>query len=124
MLSDYAAYATLPAIDLARARQFYEKILGLEIDQETPAGVMYRAKDSRLFVFPSSFAGTNQATAAGFRVPDLTATVKELKGRGVRFEDYDLPNFKTVDGIFRSPMGQSAWFKDTEGNIIGLVQLD
>jgi len=124
VLSDFPTYPTLPASDLARARRFYEETLGFTVDMVTPAGVIYRAKDSMLFVFPSAFAGTNKATAAGFRVDDLAATVAELKSRGVRFEEYDLPDFKTVGGIARNPVGSSAWFKDSEGNIIGLVQLD
>lgn len=124
MLRDFPSYPTLPAIDLARARRFYEETLGFAADMVTPAGVMYRAKDSMLFVYPSPFAGTNQATAAGFRVDDLPAVVAELKARGIRFEEYDMPDNKMVDGILRNPMGQSAWFKDSEGNIIGLIQLD
>ncbi|MGD0408706.1 MAG: VOC family protein [Candidatus Limnocylindrales bacterium] len=124
MLRDFQTYPTLPASDLARARRFYEETLGFTVDSVTPAGVMYRAKGSMLFVYPSSFAGTNKATAAGFRVDDLPATVAELKARGVRLEDYDQPDFKTVGGIFRSPEGLLAWFKDSEGNIIGLAQLD
>ena len=122
MLSDFPSYATLPASDLERARRFYEGTLGLTVDEVTAAGVMYKAKGSSLFVYPSTFAGTNQATAVGFRVTDLRATVAELKGRGVKFEEYSHPTFGTVDGIARTPAGYAAWFKDTEGNIIGLFQ--
>jgi predicted enzyme related to lactoylglutathione lyase len=124
VLSDFPIYPTLPASDLARARRFYEETLGFTVDSATPAGVMYRVKDSTLFVYPSTFAGTNKATAAGFEVKDLAAAVAELKARGVRFEEYDLPDFKTVGGIFRSPVGLASWFKDSEGNIIGLIQRD
>lgn len=124
MLRDFPTYPTIPASNLARARRFYEETLGFVVDMVTPAGVIYRAKDSMLFVYPSPFAGTNKATAAGFRVDDLPAIVADLKARGVSFEQYDLPDYKMVDGILRNPMGSSAWFKDSEGNIIGLVQLD
>ena len=124
MLSDFPTYPTLPASDLARARRFYEETIGLPVDQVTPAGVMYHSKESELFLYPSKFAGTNKATAAGFKVDDLPATVAQLKARGVHFEDYDMPDFKTVNGIYQSPTGRSAWFKDSEGNIVGLVQLD
>lgn len=124
MLRDFPAHTTIPASDLARARRFYEETLGFEADRVTPAGVVYRAKDSWLLLYPSSSAGTNKATACGFQVPDLPAMVAELKGRGIRFEEYEFPDFKTVNGIVRTPVGSSAWFKDSEGNIIGLVQLD
>ena len=75
MLSDFPSYPTIPASDLERARRFYEGTLGLTVDEVTAAGVMYKAKGSSLFVYPSTFAGTNQATAVGFRVTDLRATV-------------------------------------------------
>ena len=124
MLCEFPTYPTIPASDLTRARRFYEETLGFDAEQVSPAGVMYRSRSAALFVYPSSFAGTNKATAAGFQVADLLATIKELKGRGVRFEEYDLPNVKTVGGIMKSPDGDAAWFKDTEGNIIGLFQSD
>jgi predicted enzyme related to lactoylglutathione lyase len=120
VLSEFPAYPTIPAADLPRARQFYEKTLGFDPDLVTPTGVFYRAKGSLLFVYASTFAGTNQATTAGFQVPDLPAAVAELKSRGIRFEEYDLGDYKTVDGMMDTPSGKSAWFKDTEGNIIGL----
>ena len=123
MLCEFPTYPTIPASDLSRARRFYEETLGLDVEQVTPAGVMYGAKTSALFVYQSTFAGTNKATAAGFQVADLRTTVAELKARGVRFEEYDMGgDMKTVGGIMESPEGPAAWFKDTEGNIIGLFQ--
>ena len=124
MLSDFPAYPVVPAADMVRARRFYEETLGFIPIMDTPGGIAYRAKDSMLFVYPSEFAGTNKATAAGFTVVDIAATVAELKGRGVRFEEYDMGEFKTVGGIAETPGALGAWFKDTEGNIISLVQLD
>ena len=124
MLSDLPVHTTVPASDLARARTFYEDVLGFKPERVTEAGVIYRAKGTWFLLFQSSGAGTNQATACGFQTPDLAASVGELKARGVRFEEYDFPNFKTVDGIVDTPVGRSAWFKDSEGNIIGLAQLD
>ena len=121
MLSDFVVNATLAAADLTRARRFYEETLGFVPEQPT-GGVMYRSKDSAFFVYPSEFAGTNKATAVGFQVPDLAATVAELKARGVKFDEYDMPDFKTVGGIATTPGGLAAWFKDTEGNTIGLIQ--
>lgn len=124
MLSDFPVHTTIPASDLARARRFYEDTLGFQPDRVTPGGVVYRCAGTWFLLFPSSGAGTNKATACGFQVPDLPAMVAELKGRGIRFEEYDFPDFKTVNGIVRTPVGSSAWFKDSEGNVIGLVQLD
>ena len=123
MLADYHTYPTIPAADLARARRFYEGTLGFTPSKVASDGVMYNANSSVVFVYPSSNAGTNKATAASFDVSDLAATVKELRAKGVKFEDYDYPTLKTRDGIAEFDGGKGAWFKDTEGNIIALTQL-
>ena len=94
-----SAAASLPCSDLSRAREFYEGTLGLTLELENPGGVMYRAGDARVFVYPSEFVGTNQATAATFQVGDVDAAVAELRGKGVTFEEYDLPEVKTENGI-------------------------
>jgi catechol 2,3-dioxygenase-like lactoylglutathione lyase family enzyme len=122
MPSFIRAAATLPASDLTRARAFYEQTLGLEVEEESPSGVQYRAGTGALFVYPSEFAGTNQATAASFEVDDIEATVADLRGRGVTFEEYDFPGLKTEKGIADLEGERGAWFKDTEGNILALGQ--
>ena len=123
MLSDFAVNATLPAADLERARRFYEDKLGFKAADVSPAGVMYKAQNSGLYLYSSTFAGTNKATAAGFNVTNLKATVAELKAKGITFEEYDMGGeYKTVSSIMTTPDGLAAWFKDTEGNIIGLFQ--
>ncbi len=122
MLCDCHVYPTLPASDMARARRFYEQTLGFEPVLVTPGGVMYDALSSQFFVYPTNVAGTNQATALAFEVDDLSKMVNDLKGRGVRFEEYDMPEFKTNNGIVQTPDGPGAWLKDTEGNILAIFQ--
>jgi catechol 2,3-dioxygenase-like lactoylglutathione lyase family enzyme len=123
MLTDFAIYPTLPAVDLDRARRFYEEKLGFKPGEVTPAGVTYRIQGSTVFLYPSTFAGSNKATAAGFNVTNLLALVAELRGKGVVFEEYDMGGgYKTENGIMKTPDGVAAWFKDTEGNVIGLFQ--
>jgi predicted enzyme related to lactoylglutathione lyase len=122
MLCDCHAYPTLPASDLTRARRFYEQVLGFEPSEESPAGILYDARGSTFMLYPSQYAGTNQATAVSFETDDLTGLVGELKGKGVKFEDYDFGDYKTVDGIMTVDDGRSAWFTDTEGNIISVFQ--
>jgi hypothetical protein len=56
-------------------------------------------------------------------VDDIEAEVAGLRARGVVFEEYNLPGLKTVDGIANTNAGRAAWFKDSEGNILGLIQL-
>jgi len=116
------AVATLPAGDIDRARKFYQEVAGFEVgDQEADGSMRVRVADNWIMVYPSAFAGTNQATAVGISVEDTEAAVAHFKSRGVQFEEYDFGEMKTVDGILTMPDGtKGAWFKDTEGNIIGL----
>ena len=114
MLCEYPAFPTIPASDMARARRFYEETLGLDAERVDPDGIVYRASSSVVFLYPSAYAGTNKATAASFVVTDLPATVAELKAHGVRFEEYDLPDVKTDNGMLRTPTGRAAWFKDSK----------
>jgi catechol 2,3-dioxygenase-like lactoylglutathione lyase family enzyme len=116
-------YAYVPVKDLARARQFYEGKLGFSDAHEQAAGVHYNcANGTAFFVYVSSSAGTNKASQAFWTVKDLRAEMKELRGKGVVFEEYDNPDFKTVDGIATGGGAMSAWFKDPDGNILAIVQ--
>ena len=126
MLSDHQACTPLPATDIRRARDFYERVLGFEpVDVNADNGeATYRcASGTWFFVHSSPSAGTNQATALAFMVSDLETEMHDLRARGVTFEEYDLPDFTTVDGVSVQPDGtKMAWFKDTEENIIGIGQ--
>ncbi len=121
MLPNLPIHPTIPAHDMARAKQFYER-LGFQSEMETPGGVMYGSGDTRFLVYPSRGAGTAQHTLMGWTVPDLEGEIAELRAKGIVFEDYEMPGLKTVDAIFDAGPTRSAWFKDSEGNILGLVQ--
>lgn len=121
MLSDFPAYATVPATDLARLRQFYEEVLGFELIEETAGGVFYRAGSGTHFaVTRQSGHASGTHTQVGFRIRGIADVVAELRRRGVQFEQYETP--LTVEGIAEVPVGRAAWFKDPEGNLIGLVE--
>ena len=75
-----------------------------------------------MFLYESAHAGTSQHTLASWRVIDLDATMADLRGRDVAFEEYDLPGLKTVDGVAETDTVRGAWFKDSEGNILALSQ--
>jgi predicted enzyme related to lactoylglutathione lyase len=124
MLKITDSFATLPAQDVARARKFYEQKLGLTPAMVMPdGGAIYKTgADTAFSVFPSMGKASGNHTQITLRVPDVTATVGELKKSGVRFEEYDFPGFKTVDGIAGTGDDQGAWFKDTEGNLLVLIQ--
>jgi len=107
----------------ARARKFYEEKVGLKPKQEYAGGVVYECGNgSWVFMYPSAGAGTSQASTAFWAVDDVIAEVAVLKSRGVKFEDYDMPGLKTVDGIATGGGAKTAWFKDTEGNILAVSQ--
>ena len=124
MLNDYPVYATIATGDLARARAFYEGPLGFNADMEDPTGgVIYGSGGTRFLLYPSEFAGGAQQTVATWFVEDVDAMVAELAGRGVTFEQYDLPGLKTDErGIAELGPFKGAWFKDPDGNILNVGQ--
>jgi catechol 2,3-dioxygenase-like lactoylglutathione lyase family enzyme len=116
-------YAYLPAKDVARARAFYEQRLGFHPREESEGGVAYEFADhTGCFLYPTPNAGTSQASQAFWVVHDLEREVAELRAHGVKFEEYDLPGMTFRDGIAAGEGGKAAWFKDTEGNILALIQ--
>jgi catechol 2,3-dioxygenase-like lactoylglutathione lyase family enzyme len=116
-------YAYLPVKDVARARAFYEKKLGFVAKQEIAGGVVYEfGGNTACFLYPTPNAGTNKASQAFWQVEDVEREVAELKERGVRFQEYDMPGMKTVNGIATAGGAKTAWFEDTEGNILAVVQ--
>ena len=123
MLQHAPMYAYLPAGDLARARRFYEEQLGLRPIDPGPQGVTYEfAGQTACFLYATTNAGTSKASQAFWQVDDVEREVASLKARGVRFEEYDMPGVKTENGIATGGGAKAAWFKDTEGNILALIQ--
>jgi catechol 2,3-dioxygenase-like lactoylglutathione lyase family enzyme len=123
MLGGKDAAATLAVSDLPRAREFYENKLGLTAVQEQPGGVLYRSGNSVVLVYPSEYAGTNQATAASWAVgDDFDAIVEELRSKGVTFEHYDdLPDTTREGDVHIAADFKSVWFKDPDSNILNLI---
>lgn len=122
MLADYPVYATIPTADVERLRRFYEDILGFKVRDETPGGITYQAGSGTYFAITrSSGKASGSHTQMGFAVANIGAVVAELRSRGAVFETYQTP--KTVDGIAEMPAGKAAWFKDPEGNLIGVIEL-
>lgn len=122
MLGDHDVAATFAVTDIEAARSFYEGTLALKPVMEFPDSVVYSAGNSRLMVYRSDFAGTNRATGATWAVGDeLESIVQNLRLNGVAFEHYDLPD-TTRDGDIHEMGGmRGVWFKDPDGNTIGLV---
>lgn len=123
MLQHAPMYAYLPALDLPRARRFYEERLGFRPVQPDPQGVTYEfAGQTACFLYLTPNAGTSKASQAFWRVADVDREIAELKERGVVFEDYPMDGTRSPSGAITAGGAKAAWFKDTEGNILALVQ--
>jgi catechol 2,3-dioxygenase-like lactoylglutathione lyase family enzyme len=114
---------TIPAQDLERARAYYAEKLGLTPISEGPIGLRFRLADGTRFrLFRSGGKASGAHTQMAIMVDDVVAAVKKLRTRGVQFEAYDSPSLKTTDGIADLGYAKAAWFKDSEGNLIGIAQ--
>jgi len=123
MLKDAPVVPYIPATDVARARRFYEERVGLVPREEVAGGVVYECgKRSWIFLYPSGGAGTSKASQAFWQVDDIEREVAELKKRGVKFEEYDMPGMKRENSIYTGGGAKAAWFKDSEGNILAVIQ--
>ena len=123
MLTNAPIIPYIPVANVARARKFYEGTLGLTVKEEYAGGVIYECgKGSWVFMYPSAGAGTSKASTAFWAVDDVEAEVAALKARGVVFEEYDMPGIKTENSIATGGGAKTAWFKDSEGNIMAISQ--
>jgi len=118
-------HPSLATKDLAKARAWYADKLGWEPTIEPPGVLVYElaGSESAFTLYETPFAGTAKNTVMNWVVRSVREAVARLRGRGVTFEDYDFGEYKTVDGIMETPDGNAnAWFKDPDGNIVGIVQ--
>lgn len=123
MLPDRPVYPALPTPDLERLRRFYEDVLGFTVRDENARTIYYRAGDGTFFALARSAGRPSGAhTQMAFLVADVEGEVAALRDRGVVFETYETP--RTVDGIADMAVGRAAWFKDPDGNLIGMIQLN
>jgi len=120
----HKAHTTLPASDLKRAREWYKDKLDLDPASENEGGIFYEvAGGTRFVLYPSPNESRGGHTQLGFITDDINEDVERLKSRGVEFESYDFPGLKTDNHIASVGTGRAAWFKDSEGNMIGIIQM-
>jgi catechol 2,3-dioxygenase-like lactoylglutathione lyase family enzyme len=130
MLKNGRVATRLPAQNLERAKAFYAEKLGLEPVEEREGGLRYVCAAGEFALFESVGTASGAHTQMGWEVDDIEATVRELRARGVVFEEYDLPGLKTVGGIAdiegnypsKGSGERGAWFRDSEGNMLGIGQ--
>lgn len=123
MLKDHDSSAIVAVRDLDRARRFYGETLGLDQTEEGGDGgpLMFRTGATRLCVYPSEYAGTNQANAVVWGVGGALETlVADLRDKGVTFERYDMDGARFADGVHWFGDFGAVWFKDPDGNVLHL----
>jgi catechol 2,3-dioxygenase-like lactoylglutathione lyase family enzyme len=123
MLGSSKVMAVVAVRDQQVGNDFYGGTLGLEVsDSSDPGGVLYScAGGSQLFVYQSSYAGTNQATAASWQVTDIDQEIADLKAKGISFEHYEIPNVAIEGDVHVLGNLKSAWFTDPDGNILNII---
>jgi hypothetical protein len=121
--------AALPAQDLSRAKAFCVEKVGLQAIEsgflkarDGQVGLTVGTGGSQFFVYPARVRSSGEFTQAVIHVTDVRVAVDEMRGRGVEFEEYDTPETRTEKGVALMPGGgEAAWFKDSEGNLVGIV---
>lgn len=124
MLESATVVANVAVSDINKAKEFYQQTLGLKQTDENMGGVTYTSGGGKLFVYQAPTAGSGQATCATWEVTDIAAVVKELSDKGVKFEHYEWPGAEHEGDVHIMGGMKAAWFKDPDGNILGLANVD
>ena len=117
MLADSLAVTTIAVTDVDRAKRFYQEQVGLTMLEETPASARFGAGKGSQLTVRRGQPNVGQ-TVAHFEVEDIEAVIRDLRSRGVTFEEYETP--RTVDFIAQVGPARAAWFKDPDGNVLGV----
>ncbi|HVO86245.1 MAG TPA: VOC family protein [Candidatus Binatia bacterium] len=124
MLNESEVVANVAVKDVKKAKQFYENTLGLEVVDDADFGVTFKSgATSRLFVYPTPMAGTAKSTCATWEVRDIKKVTNQLSSKGVEFEHYEFPGAEHEGPIHIMQGNRAAWFKDPDGNILGLSEI-
>ena len=122
MLATSPLSTSAPTADINRTRKFYRDTLGLKERFADKTGILFEAGNGTSIYLYKRAPTKADHTIASFSVQDMEKEVSDLKSRGVVFEEYDMPGMKTVQGIATWGEDKAAWFKDPDGNILGLFQ--
>jgi catechol 2,3-dioxygenase-like lactoylglutathione lyase family enzyme len=123
MLADHAPMPTIAVRDLARAREFYETVLGFAPQgDDALSGVLYAGGGRTFLVYPSAAAGTNRATYMSFQVPAdaFDAEVAALRTEGITFLTFEMEGITWDDGVGTWEGSKAVWFTDPDGNILAI----
>lgn len=121
MFNNYKTHTDFSVDDMARARGFYEKTLGLKVQTETPEGLLFKTGGDTCFnVYRKPDHQPAQHTVMSFEVDQIEPVMSELKQKGVTFEKVEGTDEK---GIAVHGAQKAAWFKDPAGNWLCLTEL-
>jgi catechol 2,3-dioxygenase-like lactoylglutathione lyase family enzyme len=126
MLNAHPMSARLAASDIGRARAWYQEKLGFSPEREEMggAGLWYRSGETWFYLYQTDSAGTARNTVGGWEVTGIEGLMRELRSKGVTFEEYDFGEMRTENGLLSGPGGyKAAWFKDSEGNTLELTEV-
>jgi catechol 2,3-dioxygenase-like lactoylglutathione lyase family enzyme len=125
LLTNALICANVPTTDLQRAKRFYEETLGLKAaisDEER--GVYFQAGEGTMLNLYERQHATAEHAVATFLVENIEEVMSDLRSRGISFEEYDMPDLKTENGVYSDQSGfKASWFKDLDGNILAIEQL-
>jgi predicted enzyme related to lactoylglutathione lyase len=127
MLANSPVRPTIPVVNLERAKRFYETTLGLKLiptnNGSTSGTAIFECGNGTSIELYQRGASKSDHTIATFEVPNIDDEVNALRGKGVVFEEYDMPGIRTENGIAKQGSVKAAWFKDSEGNILCIHQM-
>ena len=124
MFRETKAFSGFSVDNLAKAKQFYGEILGIDVSEveEMPVLNLHISGSNVILIYEKPNHEPASYTVLNFPVSDIEAAVKELKNLGVAFESYDYRGLKTdEDNISRGDGPLIAWFKDPAGNILSVI---
>lgn len=122
MLVAHTPHAVIATSDLARAREFYESVLGFTGGEATPGGHLYPVGAGWVMVYQTEHAGTNKATVLGFTMEgdEFDVEVDQLRAAGVTFDSFDLDGVTWQDGVAHMGVAKAVWFRDPDGNAVAV----
>jgi len=123
VLGNHPVHPVLLAKDLAAARHFYHDQVGLEILVERgDDAIEFRTGSTKITLSKSTTGTADSQTQLAWEVDDLAAELAELRARGVKIEDYDLPGLRTENGIADIGFALMAWIVDPGSNALAIME--
>jgi catechol 2,3-dioxygenase-like lactoylglutathione lyase family enzyme len=126
MLKSDQAFSGFSVNDIPKAKEFYGKTLGLDVQDGPMGNLELKVGGGSIFIYPKPNHQPATFTILNFPVDNIDEAVDELTGKGVKFQHYDMPDLKTDEkGVARGGGDRGpniAWFTDPAGNILSVLE--